>query len=114
VLRFVGHDDAGENLGDLIDMDRAAHRVLVGKLDRLAARRICDAEDVIDRADDLVRASDVGGADRGDLHAVLLAIVLRLPFIEDLVHCVLHMAVAEVVFGDEAIAVEFLLAANRQ
>ena len=114
VLWLVGHDDAREDLGDLVDMDRAAHRVLVGEADGLAARRVGDAEDMIDRADDLVRTRDVGGPDRGDLHPVLLAVILRLPFVEDLVHRVLHMAMAEIVLGDEPVAVEFLLAADRE
>src|SRR5258705_3308957 len=86
---------------------------LVGELDRLAARRVGDAEDVIDRADDLVRPGHVGRADRRNLHAVLFAVILRLPFVEDLVHRVLHVAVLKVILTDDALAIEFLFAADR-
>src|SRR5207244_11354119 len=66
-----------------------------------------------DRAAALVGAGHIGGGDRRDLHSVFLAVILRLPFIEDLVHRVLQMAVLEIVFIDDAVAIEFLLAADR-
>src|SRR5215472_12132436 len=112
--RFVGQQYAREHLGDVVDMDRAAHCVLVRERDRLAARRESDAFDVIDRADDLVGAGHIGRADRSDLHPVFFAIVLRLPFVEDLMHRVLHVAVAEILLGDHTLAIEFLFAADRQ
>src|SRR3954447_13902416 len=113
VVRLVLHDHSSEDFGDLVDVDRGTHRVLVGELDGFAARRIGDAENVIDRAYDLVGTGHVGWADRRDLHSVFLAVILRLPFVEDFVHRVLHMAVLEIVFVDDAVAIEFLLAADR-
>src|SRR6516165_1493923 len=52
LLGLVGHDYPREDFGDLVDMDRAAHRILVRERDRLAARREGDAFNVVDRADD--------------------------------------------------------------
>jgi len=68
---------------------------------------------VVDRAHDLVRAGHIGRTDRRDLHSVFLAVILCLPFVEDLVHRVLHMAVLEIGFVDDAVAIKFLLAADR-
>ena len=56
----------------------------------------------------------LAGRIAGDLHAVLLAVVLRLPLVEDLVHRVLHVAMAKIVLGDHAVAEEFLFAVDRQ
>jgi hypothetical protein len=38
---------------------------------------------------------------------VLFAIILRLPFVEDLVHRVLQVAVLEIALIDDALAIEF-------
>ena len=48
------------------------------------------------------------------VEAVFLAVILRLPFVEDFVHRVLHMAVAEIVLVDDAVAIKMLLAADRE
>ena len=86
---------------------------LYGNLTGLPRAGLRDAENVVDRADHLVRAGHIGRADRRDLHAVLFAVILRLPLVEDLVHRVLHVAVLEIVFVDDALAIKFLLAADR-
>src|SRR4051794_23217907 len=80
VVRLILCDHSREDFGDLVDVYRRTHRVLVGELDGFAARRIGNAENVIDRAYDLVGTGHVGRADRRDLHSVFLAVILRLPF----------------------------------
>src|SRR5690349_3828447 len=62
LLGFVGQQDAGEYLGDIIDMDRAAHRIFVGERYRLALRRLGDDVHVVYRATYLVRSGDISRA----------------------------------------------------
>src|SRR5262249_10571504 len=114
VVRLVLHNDAGEYFCHLVDMDGTAHRVPEREPDRVSACWRRNAEDVVNRADNLVRSGDVRRADRGDLHAVLFAVILRLPFVEDFVHRILHMAMPEIVFGNETVAEEFLFPRHRQ
>ena len=68
---------------------------------------------MVDRTELLVGPGDVGRADAGDVHAVAAPVIMRLPFIDDLVDRVLRRAVAFVALVHVALAEFRLLAADR-
>src|SRR5262249_8300677 len=108
--RLVSHEHAGEDLGHIVEVDRADHRVLEGQGNGMATGGLGDAPYVIDRPAHLVRPRDIGTADSGDAHAILFRIIQRLPFVHDLVLGVLIFAVHGIVFGHGTVAVVGLLA----
>src|ERR1051326_489115 len=112
--RLIGQQYAGKHLGHIVHVDGAAHRVLEGQSDGIAAGWLGDDPHVIDRPAHLVRSRHIGHTDPGDAHAVFFAVIQRLPLVHYFVPGVLVFAMPRIVLAHGAPAVVRLLAVHRE
>ena len=112
VFWLIGQHDAGKNLGHVLHMNDAAHRIGVGESDGLAARRLAHTVYVIDGAKFFIWAGYIGRAYASNRHAIGAAVIVGLPFIDDFIDCILGLASPFVGFVDQALAEFGLLAGN--
>ena len=96
MLRRVRHKHALEDFRDVVDMNRQAVVIRIGKLRDFAARGSHDALHVVNGTKDFIRTRNVCRPHAGDRHAEFVTIVLGLPLVENLMDGILVVAMLEI------------------